>query len=286
MTRKENKAMQMVLAYLMVLPSFLLILGIIAYPIVNSVIRSFQVKGQPGVYSVENYIYFFTDKLALANLFYTLGIVIVTVALSIVIAYGISLYLRFVNSFVSKTVGALYLIPRFIPGLVAVNAVITIIRDGGLINRIAASAGFSFNLGWMFDAKGIVLMNLWFNIPFATMLLMSSLSGIQDSLIESARDAGSSKWNILKTIILPLTAKDIMIAVTFIFMGNIGSFTTPYLMGGNFPQMLGISLFQQFNKTQYERAAALSVIMFLLCLTSAVVYIYTNMKGRSWEQPE
>ena len=55
--------------------------------------------------------------------------------------------------------------------------------------------------------------------------------------------------------------------------------------GGNSPKMLGIALFDQFNRyLDYNRSAALSVIMFLLCSVSAVVYIYTNLKENDWEK--
>ena len=73
-------------------------------------------------------------------------------------------------------------------------------------------------------------MNLWFNIPFATMLLASAMSAIPDSIIEAAQDAGASRVKLFFSMILPLTYKDVFIAITFIFMSNIGSFTTPYLI--------------------------------------------------------
>ena len=281
-----NKLKKNVLAYLMVAPAVLLISVIVAYPILNTILRSFQSGQDDGGYTLEHYLYFFTDKIARANTLYTLGIVVITVMLSIVISFGLALYMRFIQSRYSRLMGIMYLIPRFIPGLVAVNGVITVIRDGGLLNRIGASFGLSLSLGWMFNERGILMMNLWFNIPFATMLIMSSMSGIPDEMIESARDVGAHRWPILLNMIIPLTTKDILIAATFIFMSNIGSFTTPYLMGGNYPQMLGISLFTQFNNMHYERAAALSVLMFLICSLAAAVYIYTNMKDAKWERPE
>ena len=49
--------------------------------------------------------------------------------------------------------------------------------------------------------------------------------------------------------------------------------------------MLGISLYRYFNVyMDYEKAAALSVIMFLMCSVSAGVYIYTNLKEKAWEK--
>jgi ABC transporter, permease protein len=137
----------------------------------------------------------------------------------------------------------------------------------------------------MYHAGGMILMNLWFNIPFAALMITAGLSAVPDSIIESARDVGASKIRVFFSMILPLSLKDIVVAGTFVFMSNVGAFTTPYLMGGNFPKMLGISLFDQFNKyLRYERAAALSVIMFLLCSVSAGVYIYTNLKEKAWEK--
>ena len=79
-------------------------------------------------------------------------------------------------------------------------------------------------------------------------------------------------------MILPLTYRDLFVAATFVFMSNISSFTTPYLMDGNNPQMMGISLYTQFNNGHYEKAAALSSVL------SAAVYVYTNMKENEWEK--
>lgn len=270
------------LPYLLILPSALLMALVIIYPVILSVIRSFQLE--EGGYGLDNYIYFFTDPTEIGNIIYTLEVVIATVVIAICVSYLLAIYLRFSDSKVSRLISKLYLLPRFIPGLVAVNGMITIIRDSGLINRISQLFGMNIKLGLMYNGKGITMMNLWFNIPFATMLLAASMSKINNSTIEAAKDVGAGKLSILKNMIFPLTYRDMFVAGTFVFMSNISSFTTPYLMDGNNPQMLGIDLYNQFNNMHYERAAALSVIMFLFSLLSAIVYIYTNMKESDWEK--
>lgn len=271
-----------VLPYLLILPSVVIMAVVIFYPIAVSLLRSFQLE--EGGWGLENYTYFFTDKVQRGNIIYTLEVVIATVVLAIVISYALAIYLRFSSSWVSRMVGRLYLLPRFIPSLVAVNGMITVIRDSGLINRISQLFGMNLKLGLMYNGKGIVLMNLWFNIPFATMLLAAAMSKIQTPVIEAARDAGAGKMKILREMILPLTYRDMFVAATFVFMSNISSFTTPYLMDGTNPQMMGIALYTQFNNSHYEKAAALSVIMFLFSVLSAAVYVYTNMKESDWEK--
>lgn len=280
----SNKLKEKITAYGMVLPAFLVVILTVAYPIVSAIIQSFQ-DSETGSFTFSNYTYFFQDEAQRSNLFYTLYIVIITVLATIVIAYLLALYLRFVKSKISRFIGVLYLLPRFVPAMCAVYAMITIIRDTGLINRIGQLFGLSINLGMMYHASGIITMNLWFNIPFAAMMIAAGLGGIPDSIIEAAQDVGASKLKILRTMILPLSIKDVVVAATFVFMSNVSSFTTPYLMGGNSPKMLGIALFDQFNRyLDYNRSAALSVIMFLLCSVSAVVYIYTNLNENEWEK--
>jgi ABC-type spermidine/putrescine transport system permease subunit I len=71
-------------------------------------------------------------------------------------------------------------------------------------------------------------MNIVFNIPFATMIIVAALSGISESIVESARDVGAGRFRVFFQMVLPLSFKDVMIAMVFIFMSNISSFfTTP-----------------------------------------------------------
>lgn len=275
---------QQLAAYGMVMPAFLVVMLTVAYPIVSAVIQSLQDENT-GEFTLANYAYFFTEPAQRKNLLFTLFVVFVTVAVAIVIAYLLALYLRFVKSGIAKTIGTLYLLPRFVPAMCAVYAMITIIRDSGFINRVGLLFGADIKLGLMYHASGIILMNLWFNIPFAAMMIAAGLGAIPDSIIEGARDVGAGKLKTFTSMILPLSMKDVIVAATFVFMSNVGSFTTPYLMGGNSPKMLGIALFDQFNKyLAYNRSAALSVIMFLICSVSAGVYIYTNLKESDWEK--
>lgn len=269
--------------YLLVLPSVLIVLLFVIYPIINTVWLS--LKQADGGLTLDHYLYFLTDPIQQGNILYTLQIVIVTVLITLVFSYLLALYLRYSTSKLSKLIGTLTLIPRFIPGLVAVYAMILVIRDSGVIHRIGLLFGYDWQPGMMYNAQGITMMNVWFNIPFATLIIYSALTGIQDSIIDSARDVGASSWQILKDMILPLSYRDALVAATFVFMGNVGSFTTPFLMGGNNPKMLGIVLYDQFNShMNYERAAALSVLMFIICSLSAGVYIYTNIKESDWEK--
>ena len=90
------------------------------------------------------------------NILYTLFVVLMTVVIAIVVAYLLALYLRFVKSKVARTIGTLYLLPRCV-----VYAMITIIRDSGLVNRIGTLFGLNIKLGLMYHANGISTINIY-----------------------------------------------------------------------------------------------------------------------------
>lgn len=270
------------LPYLMVFPAFAVMALVVIFPICNTVMQSFTTASES--FTLENYRYFFTSRDALESLVFTMVEALCTMVFGIFFSFLLALYMRFSKSRISKIIGRLYLLPRFIPGIAAVYAVMNVIKDAGFINRFLQLFGIIYKPGLLYDIKGIILCNLWFNIPFSAMILSAALSSISDSYVESARDTGCSWWGIFKYIILPLTFKDLVVAATFILMGQVGAFTIPYLTGPNNPKMMGILLYQQVNTyLDYQRAAALSILMFLLCIGGAVVYIKSNMKDEVWE---
>ena len=269
-------------------PALIVALGIVIYPIINTIIKSFQ-DPATGAFTLENYSYLFTNKLARAHIWYTIWVTVLTVVLAIFFSYLMALYLRFCNSRIAGVIRRVYLLPRFVPVLVAVYALKMVLSDSGLINRLSmllpeGSPLYNFKPGLLYNAKGIIIANLWFNIPFATMIISAALSGISSSIVESAQDVGAGKIRIFFKMILPLSISDVMIAATFVFMSNVSSFTTPYLIGANHPMMLGVYLRKQFSSRKYELAAAVSCLIFLFSSISAIVYIYTNLKEKAWER--
>lgn len=254
----------------------------ITYPIIETIITSFQDKN--GAWTIKNYIKIFTDHITVSNIAYTLIIVLVTVALCCVISFPMGIYITYSNSRIANIIRKLYIIPQFVPGIVAVYAMINIIKDTGAVSRLLLLAGINFKPGLMYTAQGIVLMNLWFNIPFATMIITSAIVGIHVSIIESARDVGAGKIRIITKMIFPLCYKSVLMVAVMVYMGNVGAYTTPSLIGSDAPRMLGVQLYQEFQ-TFYDIpfSSALSVFMFLICALGGIVYIRAMMHEESWQ---
>ncbi len=258
----------------MVMPSFLILLFLVIYPVFLSIKESFT--GANEQLSLENYLYLFTEPFMVSNIVYTLFITIVSSILVLGISYGIACYLRFSKGWMVNMINRLYLIPIFIPGVIAVYGFINFYRDNGWVSRFIGKSAMP---SIIYDTPGLILSNIWFNIPFTTMLLVSALSDIPDSMIESAKDVGVKKWQIFTKFLLPLTYKTLLVGITFVFMGIVGSFTAPFLIGKNAPQMLGVSMQQHFsNYNEVGQASAIAVFLFILCAIVGSFYIRSNLK--------
>ncbi|SEN84281.1 ABC-type spermidine/putrescine transport system, permease component I [Amphibacillus marinus] len=258
----------------LVMPSFLTLLVLVAYPVMMSVRTSLQ--NRAGEWSWDNYRYIFTEPLISQNIRHTMFVTIISCFFVLIIAYGIALYLRFSTRFFSKLINKLYLIPMFIPGVIAVYGFINFYRNNGWVARLIGTDNM---LPIIYHVRGLIMINVWFNIPFTTMLLLSALQGIPNSIIEGARDVGATKWQLFIRFILPLSYKTMLVAITFLFMGIIGSFTAPFLIDRNAPQMLGVSMQQHFSVfNEIGQSSSLAVFMFLLSSAVGCFYIWSNMK--------
>ncbi len=267
-----------ILGLALVIPSFLILLVVVIIPILYAVKESLIDQRGTG-YGLANYIRLFTEPAMRKNIIYTINVTLVSTALTLVISYALAIYLRFGKGVVVKWIGRLYFIPMFVPGVIATYAIITMYGNHGWAARLLLPFGIETIPRIIYDYKGLVLANLWFNIPFATMLLSSALASIPNAVIESAKDAGASTLQLFGRFILPLSYKTMWVAVTFIFMGIMGSFTAPFLIGANSPQVLGVAMQQVFSSFQETHtASAMAVFMFLLCSFMGYFYIRTMVK--------
>jgi putative spermidine/putrescine transport system permease protein len=212
------------------------------------------------------------------NLGLTLFVTLTSICILAVIAYALALYSRFAKGPLVGMVRVLYLLPMFIPGIIAVYAIITFYGDNGLFEAMLNKVGLEYHSVIRQD-WGIVLGQVWTGIPFAVLMLSSGLDAISEEQLEAAKDAGAGFWTILTRIVLPLNAVPLLIVLTFAFIGIFGSYTVPYLLGNTAPQMLGVSMQLNFGAfRQPQIAVALAVFSFAVCAVAGYLYILATTR--------
>jgi ABC-type spermidine/putrescine transport system permease subunit I len=276
----------------MVAPPTLVLLFLIVFPAIQAATFSLGIvpsdnlvfsTGQHLIKSDTPTLDVYRDLLASSfirdDLWLTIWISIGSVILTAAVGYVLALYVRFGSGPLPKIVRSLYLVPMFVPVVIASYAAITFYVDRGVLAAVLHALGLPF-ASPAYKPSGVVITQVWYNIPFAVLMLGSGLDGIEQELIESANDVGAGFLTVLWRIVLPMNLVPLLIVLTFTFIGVVGSFTIPFLIGPNAPQMMGVAIQAYFsNYNQPQPAVAMAVLLFAICAVAGGLYVWATSRS-------
>ena len=214
------------------------------------------------------------------DLWATIDVTLIAVAVVVALSWGIALYLRLTDNWISRVVAGLAVIPLFIPVVIASYAILTFYAATGFMKTVAYHFGWhSFpTLGYTLTA--VVIGEVWVNVPFGVLMMSSGLNSVPNALIEAARDSGASLPRTVRSILLPMNVIPTVIVATFTGIYVLGSFTVPYLIGPSAPNLMGPSMsnfFSAFNQPQ--QAEVMAMIVFVLAAGIGTIYVWANVRG-------
>lgn len=286
------QAREAALGVLLALPPFAVLVALIVYPAIEAFLFSLgQVPTDNAAFSTgmhlvvsktitfDVYRQLFASDYFLRDLEITVSVTFLAVVFVLVISYVLALYVRFGTGPLPSVVRSLYLVPMFIPVVIASYALITFYVDHGILQAVLSQVGIGY-ASPIYHQLGIVIGEVWTSIPFAVLLLGSGLDGLPQEMVEAAQDVGAGFFSILWRIVIPLNVVPAMIVVTFTFIGVLGSFTVPYLLGPNAPQMLGVAMQSYFASYQQPQpAVAMAVITFILAAAAGAIYVWATARS-------
>lgn len=278
-TTKRNP----LLAYLLIAPSLLVLCVLIVIPVLSAMISS--VQDTSGRFTFSVYREVFATPGMWHNILFTVEVTLVSCAVVMVLSILLSVYLRFNPGWLATFIKKVYYLPIFVPSIIATYALMNLYQQHGWLNSILEAIGVNQYPKIIFTGTAIVLAQIWFHVPFTTLLLNSGFQGVPDGLVESARDAGAGSFRIIIQILIPQIKNIALFAFTLVFLGCFGGYTVPYLLGPNSPQMLGVVVSETMGSyLESQQASAISVIMFLICSVVASIYVInmTRSKSREW----
>ncbi|MCA0401817.1 MAG: sugar ABC transporter permease [Proteobacteria bacterium] len=77
-----------------------------------------------------------------------------------------------------------------------------------------------------------ILMSIWRNVGFPTIVFLAGMNAIPDEIIKAARIDGANDWQIFRRIILPNLGPAFTIIVILTFIGAFEWFDLPFVIGG------------------------------------------------------
>jgi multiple sugar transport system permease protein len=202
---------QKLLAYLLLLPTILVLGFVVIYPFFSAVVISFYDKyiGAPGNFvGLQNYYELFGDRKFVQVVTNTFVYTFAAVAIKFILGLSMALVLsqpRKLN-YIYRTI---LFVPWAVPTIVTALNFRWIYDDfSGMINNVLITL---FEMGdvisWLGDpdlAMGsVVAVTVWAGTPFYTMSFLAGLQAIPRDLYEAARIDGASPWQEFWHITIP-----------------------------------------------------------------------------------
>ncbi|HKO92911.1 MAG TPA: sugar ABC transporter permease [Polyangiaceae bacterium] len=284
------------LGWVLLLPSALLLLGLLAYPLGLGVWLGFTDAkiGSAGEWvGLENFQYLLTDDVVLLAIFNTLTYTLLASALKFGLGLWLALLLNHHLPFKSL-LRAVVLLPWIVPTALSAIAFWWLydaqfsvlswaLRSLGVIEQSIDFLGDPLNA-----RLATVAANVWRGVPFVAISLLAGLQTIPPALYEACAIDGASPWQRFVHITLPLLTPIIAVVMTFSVLFTFGDFQLIYVLtrGGplNATHLLATLAFQRgISGGALGEGAAIAALM-LPFLGAAVLFSYFGLQRRSWQR--
>jgi len=162
--------------------------------------------------------------------------------------------------------------------------------DFGMVNRIALDLGIIQKpvvwFGEDVDRSlwAVIASIVWKVIGFGMLLFVAAIQAIPGEINEAAVVDGASYWQRVWRIVLPLTARTILLVTLFSVIGSLLAFDQFYLMtaGQPFNKTATSVFFIYLNSFPYLKlgyGAALSTILAIIVLTCTVAQLMVSRRS-------
>ncbi len=270
--------------YLLLSPTFLILLAAMAAPIV--VLIGMSLWTQSGMefdktLTTANYENFFSKRLYPLILMRSLKISAVVALTTILLAYPAAYFIAFKVKKHKMLWLTLITLPFWTSYLLRVFSWKLILGYNGVINSGLKFLGvieqpLEFLL-YNVTAVVITLAHAW--AAFAILPIYVSLEKIDRSLMDASHDLGEGPVMTFFRVTLPLSMPGVIAATLLVFIPTVGDYVTPKLVGGNTGIMIGNLIQSAFGRgADWPMGAAISVVS-MLAVTLAVCVFLAGTRG-------
>lgn len=150
--------------------------------------------------------------------------------------------------------------------------------DFGLLNDFLYQIGVSNLPRWLSQPKwaltAIVILSVWKDVGFSTVLFMAGLQGIPSTVYEAAKLDGANSWRIFLHITLPLLSPTTFFVIVINVISSFQVFDQAYVLTGGGPgNATNTIVYYIYNNAfQWFRMGYAAAVAWLLF---AVIFIAT-----------
>ena len=271
---KKNKLALFSAPYVLWMAVFVVI------PILMIVVYAFSSAG--GGFTLENfarigdYMVVFTRSFQLA---------FIATAICLLIGYPISYWMAKEGAQFQKAAMALIMLPMWMNFLLRTYAWMGLLSVNGPVNTLLGFIGLGPYT--MLNTSGAVVLGMVYNyVPYMILPLYTSMTKIDQSLVEAAQDLGANTSKTLVRVLIPMSVPGISTGITMVFVPAVSTFVISRMLGGGSNLLIGDLIEMQFLGNSYNLnvGSAMSLVLMiivLLCMSFTSSFDEDEMEGVS-----
>jgi putative spermidine/putrescine transport system permease protein len=139
---------------------------------------------------------------------------------------------------------------------------------------------------WLYDAPGITLIYVYFQIPLMVLVFLPALDGIRPQWREATESLGGSTWHYWRYVAGPLLAPAFLGCTLLLFANAFSAYATIAALltnGGVYvPLQIQALLTSETEQSQPGLAQALAVAMILIVVIVMTLYTLLQRRTTRW----
>lgn len=272
-TRKPGSRIGEFAAYLQALPLLVILGAFLLLPLLMIAVVSFWDYDFAAMYPdfvtfnyTETLGSWVTWKTYLNTLKFAVIVWMITLFVGFWVAYFLAFHVR--TSAMQTVLFLVCTVPFLTSNIIRMISWIPVLGRNGLINSALVETGIvAAPVEWLlYSDFAVVLAMVHLYTLFMVTPIFNTLMRIDRSLVEAARDAGASGWQVLTNVILPLAKPGMAIGTIFVVTLVMADFSTVQVMSGGQSASVALMMKNQMSLLQYPAAAANAVILLVLVL--------------------
>jgi putative spermidine/putrescine transport system permease protein len=252
---------------LLLIPGVLFVIVLFIYPVLYGLQISFQPKDGGGPFG--NYRRFFGDSFLLDTIWITLRLAIPAALINVLASIPIAYRMR--GRFRGKRLlTTILVIPITLGTVLTAEGLIEYLGPVGWLNKLLLGLHVIHSpLRLVHSYWGVLFSLIITGFPFAFLLTLSYLSGIDPTLEQAAATLGAGWWERFRRITLPLLAPGLAITFCLTFVLAFSVFPSAYLVG--LPQgdtrVISIAAYESaFRDFDFPLGSAIAMVMAVVML--------------------
>lgn len=257
-------------AYLLAAPASLLFLGIVAVPLVMTLLLSLYTWDASGggiipSLQLENYREIFSDSYFAGIFARTLRISVLVTITCLILGVPEAYILRRMRE-PWRSLMMLVIIGPLLVSVVARTLGWALILSGnGLLSQVLLGLGLIHSpVSLMFTEAGVVIALAHVLVPFMVLSVWASLSRMDPSIEPAAQSLGAGQLTTFRRIVLPQAMPGILSGTIVVFTLSASAFATPAIIGGRRLKVAATLAYDEFlNTLNWPLGAAIAMLLLI-----------------------